>query len=59
MKPPTKSFFRGLPWGTTRVFKEASERIRRLGLKQSNLPRLSDVDTAESYRNYLLKKMKS
>jgi rSAM/selenodomain-associated transferase 1 len=59
MKPPTKSIFRGLPWGTTRVFKETSERIQRLGLKQSNLPRLSDVDTADSYRSYLLKKMKS
>jgi len=59
MKPPTKGIFRGLPWGTSNVFREASERVHRLGLKQSNLPRLSDVDTAEAYRSYLLKKMKS
>ncbi len=58
MKPPTKGIFRDLPWGTSNVFREASERIHRLGLKQSNLTRLSDVDTAESYRSYLLKKMK-
>ena len=58
MKPPTKGFFRDLPWGTTKVFREASERIHRLGLKQSSLPKLSDVDTAESYRSYLVKKMK-
>jgi rSAM/selenodomain-associated transferase 1 len=58
MKPPTKGFFRDLPWGTTSVFREASERVRRLGLSQSNLAQLSDVDTAETYRKYLMKKVK-
>jgi uncharacterized protein len=58
MKPPTKGFFRDLPWGTPMVFREATERIHRLGLAQSNLPPLADVDTADSYRKYLMRKMK-
>ncbi len=58
MKPPTKGFFRDLPWGTPRVFREATERIHRLGLTQSNLARLDDVDTADAYRHYLMKKQK-
>jgi len=58
MKPPTKGFFRDLPWGTAKVFREASERIHALGLAQSNLPPLGDVDTADSYRKYLMRKMK-
>lgn len=58
MKPPTKGFFRDLPWGTPRVYAEASERVHRLGLTQSNLPVLSDVDTGEAYRNYLMRKQK-
>jgi rSAM/selenodomain-associated transferase 1 len=58
MKPPTKGIFRDLPWGTALVYREASERVRRLGLAQSNLAPLNDVDTAEAYRNYLMKKQK-
>ena len=58
MKPPTKGVFRDLPWGTARVFREAAERVNRLGLSQTTLPVLSDVDTAETYRSYLMKKMK-
>jgi hypothetical protein len=58
MKPPTKGIFRDLPWGTAMVYREASERVRRLGLAQSNLAPLSDVDTAEAYRTYLMKKQK-
>ncbi len=58
MKPPTKGIFRDLPWGTAMVYREASERVRRLGLSQSNLPPLSDVDTAAAYRKYLMKKQK-
>ncbi|HEX7573479.1 MAG TPA: TIGR04282 family arsenosugar biosynthesis glycosyltransferase [Bacteroidota bacterium] len=58
MKPPTKRIFRDLPWGTARVYREASERVRRLGLSQSSLTPLNDVDTAEAYRNYLMKKQK-
>ena len=58
MKPPTKGIFRDLPWGTAMVYREASERVRQLGLTQSNLPTLSDVDTAEAYRSYLMRKQK-
>jgi rSAM/selenodomain-associated transferase 1 len=58
MKPPTKGIFRDLPWGTPRVYGEASERVRLLGLTQSSLARLSDVDTGEAYRTYLMKKQK-
>ena len=58
MKPPTKGIFRDLPWGTSLVYREASERVRRLGLAQSTLPPLNDVDTAEAYRKYLMKKQK-
>lgn len=58
MKGPTKGIFHDLPWGTANVYREASERVHRLGLSQSTLPRLSDVDTAETYRTYLMKKMK-
>jgi len=58
MKPPTKGIFQDLPWGTTMVFRETSERVRMLGLSQSNLPPLSDVDTGEAYRSYLMRKQK-
>ena len=58
MKPPTKGIFRDLPWGTAMVYREASERVRRLGLAQSNLAPLNDVDTGEAYRSYLMKKQK-
>ena len=58
MKPPTKGIFRDLPWGTAMVYRETSERVRRLGLSQSTLAPLSDVDTAEAYRNFLMKKQK-
>jgi hypothetical protein len=58
MKPPTKGIFRDLPWGTAMVYREASERVRLLGLSQTNLPSLSDVDTAEAYRSYLMRKQK-
>jgi rSAM/selenodomain-associated transferase 1 len=58
MKPPTKRIFRDLPWGTAMVYREASERVRQLGLTQSNLTPLSDVDTAEAYRSYLMRKQK-
>lgn len=56
MKPPTKGFFRELPWGTARVFREASARVHNLGLTQSTLAQLGDVDTAATYRDYLLRK---
>ena len=59
MKPPTKGFFRDLPWGTAAVFNEASARVHNLGLSQSTLAQLSDVDTAEAYRDYLMKKSRA
>jgi rSAM/selenodomain-associated transferase 1 len=59
MKPPTKGFFRDLPWGTSNVFREASERVHTLGLTQSTLAQLSDVDNAETYRDYLMRKSRA
>ena len=58
MKPPTKGIFRDLPWGTAKLYWEASERVRILGLTQSSLARLNDVDTGEAYRTYLMNKRK-
>jgi len=57
MKPPTKGIFRDLPWGTSLVYRK-SERVRRLASHNSTLPPLNDVDTAEAYRKYLMKKQK-
>jgi len=50
LKEPCPELFQGISWSTPEVLVETREQLKRKGLSFSELPVLSDVDTAEDWR---------
>lgn len=59
MKPPVKDIFTGIPWSSSRVFRETESRLHSLSLTYTLLPEFADIDTGEDYRAYLQRKNSS
>ncbi|MGA9118920.1 MAG: TIGR04282 family arsenosugar biosynthesis glycosyltransferase [Bacteroidota bacterium] len=53
MKAPTKDLFSGIVWSTPAVLPSTIDRIDQAGLRYALLEQLADIDTEESYREYL------
>ena len=47
LRSPVPELFRGISWGSDRVFAESLEILRRLGIQPALLPPLNDIDRPE------------
>lgn len=53
MNAPTKDVFRGIRWSSPEVYTQTVDHVRRLALSHGILPQLVDIDTVESYQQFL------
>lgn len=53
LRRPCPELFQDMPWSTESVRVETEKRLRAAGLNYTLLPRLSDIDTADDWSEYL------
>lgn len=53
LRKPTRAVFQQIPWGTARVMGATQRRCRRAGLRLTQLPTATDLDTAHDLKTWL------